>query len=76
MQRWQIAVQREFPGRSVVEVSYVGNRGVRQRISRDLNALPNRYLSTLPVRDQNAINYLSAAVPNPFYPMLLGTNLS
>jgi len=40
MQRWQIAVQREFPGRSVVEVSYVGNRGVRQRISRDLNALP------------------------------------
>jgi Carboxypeptidase regulatory-like domain/TonB dependent receptor-like, beta-barrel len=76
MQRWQLAVQQGLPGRSVLEFSYVGNRGVGQRIIRDLNALPNQYLSTSPVRDQNTINYLSAQVSNPFYPMLPGTNLA
>jgi len=76
MQRWQFALQRSLPAGSVLEVSYVGNRGVRQRIGRDLNALPNRYLSTSPVRDQATINLLSAQVANPFYPLLPGTNLS
>jgi hypothetical protein len=76
MQRWQLAVQRELPGNSVVELSYVGNRGVRQQIAKNLDALPDQYLSTSPVRDQAAINYLSAQVPNPFYPLLPGTSLS
>jgi hypothetical protein len=76
MQRWQFSVQQGLPGRGVLELSYVGNRGTRQRIGRDLNALPNNYLSTLAVRDQNTINFLNAAVPNPFYPMLPGTNLA
>jgi hypothetical protein len=49
---------------------------VRQRISRNLDALPDQYLSTSPVRDQQTINFLSAQVPNPFYPLLPGTNLS
>jgi hypothetical protein len=76
MERWQFAVQRGLPGNAVLEVSYVGNRGVRQRLNRNYAALPNQYLSTLPVRDQPAIDFLSAAVPNPFYPLLPGTNLS
>ncbi len=74
VQRWQLAVQRGLPGQSIVEVSYVGNRAVRHRISRNLAALPNVYLSTSPERDQATINYLSAAVPNPFYPLLPGTS--
>ena len=65
-----------LPGQSVLEVSYVGNRGVRQRISRNLDSLPNQYLSTSPFRDQATINLLSAQVPNPFYPLLPGTSLS
>ena len=65
-----------FPGQSVLEVSYVGNRGVRQRISRNLDSLPNQYLSTSPLRDQATINLLAAQVPNPFYPLLPGTSLS
>jgi hypothetical protein len=76
VQRWQFALQRGLPGRSVLEVSYVGNRGVRHRVSRDLNALPNQYLSTSPLRDQATINYLNGQVSNPFYPLLPGTGLS
>jgi carboxypeptidase family protein len=76
VQRWQFALQRSLPAQSVIEVSYVGNRGVRQRTSRNLNALPNQYLSTSPFRDQTTINFLSAQVPNPFYPLLPGTSLS
>ena len=53
-----------------------GNRGVRQRISRNLDSLPNQYLSTSPFRDQATINLLSAQVANPFYPLLPGTSLS
>ena len=76
VQRWQFALQRSLPWQSVLEVSYVGNRGVRQRISRNLDSLPNQYLSTSPFRDQATINLLSAQVPNPFYPLLPGTSLS
>ncbi len=76
MQRWQFSLQRSLPRRSVLEVSYVGNRAVRQRIGRDFNALSNGYLSASPTRDQPTIDFLAAAVPNPFYPLLPGTGLS
>jgi Carboxypeptidase regulatory-like domain len=76
MQRWQFAVQRELAGRALVELSYVGNRGTGMQITRDLNPIPEQYLSRSPVRDQNAINFLSAQVPNPFFPLLPKTNLA
>jgi hypothetical protein len=46
------------------------------QVGRDLNPVPAQYLSTLPTRDQAAINFLSAQVPNPFYPLLPRTNLA
>ena len=76
MERWQLAIQRELPGDAVLEVSYVGNRGVRQQVTKNLDALPDQYLSTTGVRDQTTINYLGAQVANPFYPLLPGTSLS
>jgi len=76
MERWQFALQRSLPAGSVLEVSYAGNRGVRQRISRNLDALADVYLSVSKLRDQQTINYLGAQVPNPFYPLLPGTSLS
>src|SRR5438067_3211891 len=76
VQRWQFALQRSLPGQAVVEISYVGNHGVRQRTSRNLDSLPNQYLSTSPIRDQTTINFLGGQVPNPFYPLLPGSNLS
>ena len=75
MQRWSVSAERELPWKSVLEVSYVGNRGTRQRITQNLDAIPNKYLSTSPVRDQATINLLSSQVANPFYPLLPGTNL-
>jgi hypothetical protein len=76
MQRWQFALQRQLPGNSLIEVSYVGNRGTRERVSVNLNPTPRQYYSTLPYRDQTTINFLSAQVSNPFYPLLPGTSLS
>jgi hypothetical protein len=76
MQRWQFALQREWPGSTVIELSYVGNRGTRLRATQDLNPIPPSYLSTLPVRDQTTINLLNSQVPNPFYPLLPRTNLA
>lgn len=65
-QRWQLSLQRELPGGFVTEVAYVGNRGTHVQIFRNINALPNQYLSTSLTRDQARINYLTANVPNPF----------
>ncbi|MGE5568387.1 MAG: TonB-dependent receptor domain-containing protein [Rhodospirillales bacterium] len=76
LQRWQLGIQRELPLRVLIDASYVGSRGTRIGTSRDLNALPNEYLSTSPFRDDAHINYLTDNLPNPFYPLLPGTNLS
>jgi len=76
IQRWQMGVQRELPGRVLLDVSYAGNHGLKLYTTRNLDALPDRYLSTSPVRDQTTINYLTANLPNPFYPLLPGTSLS
>jgi hypothetical protein len=76
MQRWQFGVQRELVANTLVEVSYVGNRGTRLQVTRDLNPIPAQYLSTSPFRDQAVIDFLSASVPNPFYPLLPRTGLA
>jgi Carboxypeptidase regulatory-like domain/TonB dependent receptor-like, beta-barrel len=66
MQRWQLGIQRELSKGVVLEIAYVGNRGTHIEIFRNINALPNQYLSTSTTRDQARINYLTANVPNPF----------
>jgi hypothetical protein len=76
MQRWQFAVQQQLPGKTVLELSYVGNRGTRLRATQDLDPTPRQYMSTLPARDQATINALGAQVANPFYPLLPSTNLA
>lgn len=76
MQRWQFGIQRELPRQVVVELSYVGNRGTKIQTDRNLKATPLEHLSGSPVRDQARIDYLSANLPNPFYPLLPGTGLS
>lgn len=77
MQRWSFSVQREMPGRIVVEASYVGNRGTKLPATRELNATPAKYLSTSPFRDQPVIDFLGEQVTNPFYgiPEFTGTTL-
>ncbi len=65
-QRWELSLQRELPAGYVVEIAYVGNRGTHAEISRDINALPNQYLSTSTTRDNTTNSYLTALVANPF----------
>lgn len=76
LQRWSFSVQRELPGRVLVETAYVGSRGVKLAVGSQLNPVPAQYLSRSPVRDQQTIDHLSAQVPNPFFPLLPGTGLS
>jgi hypothetical protein len=66
VQRWSQSVQFEALPQTVVEVGYMGTRAARLRVSTNLNPIPARYLSTAPVRDQAAIDFLSARVGNPF----------
>jgi len=78
-QRWSIGIQRQLPGSFMVESSYVGNRGTRLPIGRNINALPAQYLSTSPTRDTATINFLSANFTNPFYglnPQYTSTTIS
>jgi hypothetical protein len=65
--RWQLNLQHEFRRSLLVEASYVGNKAVRIEVTRNINALPVEYLSTLPTRDNEHNAWLTASVPNPFY---------
>jgi len=72
-QRWQAGLQRELPGRWVLDLAYVGNHGTDLPTGRNLNATPNQYLSTSTTRDQATNDFLSAAVPNPFLNLMPAT---
>lgn len=77
-QRWSFGFQRQLPQQFVIDMSYVGNRGTRLAVQRDLNALPNQYLSTSPTRDQTQITYLTQNFPSPFAGLasVYGTNIN
>lgn len=75
-QRWSFNLQKQLPQHTLLEVAYVGSRGTKLDANRQFNAVPRQYMSTLPVRDQAANNFLTAQVANPFYPMLIGTDIA
>ncbi len=64
--RWSLGLQRLLPANFVLDLSYVGNRGTKLEIPRELNATPNGYLSTEFFRDQATIDHLSQRLPSPF----------
>lgn len=66
-QRWQLEIQRLFGRNYRLQVRYVGNRTVKMPIRTNLNALPTRFLSTSPERDQATIDRLNGLVANPFF---------
>ena len=74
-QRWQFGFQREMAGGFVADIAYVGNRGTRVEILRDINATPEEFLSESPFRDQATISRLSGNTANPFRGALPGTTL-
>jgi hypothetical protein len=66
VQRWEVSVQRELPGRWLVEGAYVGNTGSDLTVGVDANPIPRQYQSTSLTRDQALINFLDTPVTNPF----------
>lgn len=79
-QRWSLGFQRELPWQMLVEATYVGSHSQHLPITRQLDAVPQQYLSTSPVRDDATNNRLSQQVPNPFVGLvptgLTGANVS
>ncbi|HWQ54374.1 MAG TPA: carboxypeptidase-like regulatory domain-containing protein [Bryobacteraceae bacterium] len=73
---WSLNTQTMLPGAMLLEVGYHGSRSVGLYVSKNINALPNQYLSTSPVRDQTAINYLSQTISNPLAGLLPGSTLN
>ncbi|MBM3784592.1 MAG: TonB-dependent receptor [Acidobacteria bacterium] len=78
MQRWSFSIQRELPAKTVIDLSYVGNRGTKLLVNQNLNPVPRQYLSSLVTRDQPVIDFLSAQVRSPFFglPEYTGTGLA
>ena len=76
MMHWGLNMQTMLPAQMLLEVGYQGSRTVRLYQSKNLNALPNSYLSTSPVRDQATIDYLSKSIANPLAGLLPGTDLN
>jgi hypothetical protein len=74
--RWSLGLQRELPGRVLIEATYVGAHGQNLPVTRQLNGIPLQYLSTSPVRDDVTNNLLTQQVPNPFLGLLPGTGLN
>jgi hypothetical protein len=74
--RWNLDLQRELPGQMVFEAGYFGNHAVHLSADRQLDFIPAQYLSTLPFRDANTINTLSANVTNPFANLAPGASLN
>jgi hypothetical protein len=77
-QRWSLGFQHELPMAFLLEASYVGNRGTRLNILRNMNYTPGQYLSTAFVRDQATIDYLGRQAPSPFFGTdpIYGRNIS
>jgi hypothetical protein len=64
--RWSTGMQHQF-GVWLASADYVGNRGVRLPIQKDINAIPSQYLSTYGAGyDANVNTALGASIKNPF----------
>jgi hypothetical protein len=75
-QRWEFGLQYELPGQWLVEAAYVGNRAYDGVVNVNLNSTPQKYWSTLGVRDTAQIAFLGALVSNPFVNQAPGTTLN
>jgi len=64
-QRWSFGLQRQLR-EFVLDANYVGNRGTRLGVDRNINNTPAQYLSRLNARDQPTIDFLSQTFANPF----------
>ncbi|MCX6623798.1 MAG: TonB-dependent receptor, partial [Acidobacteria bacterium] len=69
--RWQLNFQHQLGSGILLEAGYVGNKAVRIEITRNINGLPLKYLSTAMFRDNATNATLTGSVNNPFYGLSL-----
>jgi hypothetical protein len=75
--RYAVSLQRELPGRVLIEAAFVRNVNHDMRVSNvELNPVPRQYLTTRRDRDPAVDAFLLAQVPNPFWGLLPGTGLN
>lgn len=74
--RWNFNVQPEIARNLLLELGHMGSKAERLPVDRELNFVPDEFLSASPLRDQANINQLTALVPNPFAGLLPGTSLN
>jgi hypothetical protein len=75
-QRYMLSLQRELPGRVLVDIAFVRNVTDDMTVNVELNPIPRQYLTTLNQRDPAVDSFLSAQVPNPFNGLLPGTRFN
>lgn len=71
--RWELGLQHEYKG-FVFETNYVGSKTTHTEVTRNINALPLQYWSTLRTRDDTWNNYLSANIANPMQNLVPGNS--
>ncbi|MFN0104595.1 MAG: carboxypeptidase regulatory-like domain-containing protein [Bryobacteraceae bacterium] len=74
--RWNFNIQRELAKNLLLEMGYMGSDVRNLPVNRNLNFVPEQFLSASPVRDQANIDRLTALVPNPLRNLLPGTPLN
>ncbi|HUK48901.1 MAG TPA: carboxypeptidase-like regulatory domain-containing protein, partial [Terriglobales bacterium] len=76
VQQWNLDIQRQLPGDSLIDVAYAGSKGTNLPAhSQDLDQMP---LQDLPQggpsqTNTNIVNALTASIPNPFCAAPCGT---
>ena len=71
--RWEAGLQHQFK-QFLLEMNYVGSKSNHLEVTRNINALPRQYLSTLPTRDDTYNNLLTASISNPLYNLVPGNS--
>ncbi len=75
--RWEFSVQRALPGDWMLEMAYIGSKAYDVSATTNIvDAVPRKYLSTSPVRDDVTNNFLAAIVANPFQGLIPGQTLN
>ena len=70
--RWEAEPAAPVQAASCSRPTYVGNKTNHIEITRNINTLPEQYLSTLPTRDDAYNNLLTASIANPLYNLVPG----
>jgi hypothetical protein len=84
LRKWTFDIQRQLGKNWLIDIGTSGENGGNLEVGNgpasvatSLDALPDKYLSRLPTRDQANINALTRQVPNPFnIPAFAGTQLA